>query len=207
MQATVYANLTNRRLTTTLGGSAVSFPAFVQGDQVRIGLRFAESLEGSRIEVQRAVTHIRASIGFVDARPTSGLFVLKVDGQGTAPIPHDATAGAVQSALAAIGLADTVVSKQDGSWIISTGAEDIALSGISAEGLLAELRPVSFVRVRSTQIGGQHRHEVRLVQAPITLILEINWEGLEAAANIDWLRPSDGGTGGKPSQGGNLLIS
>ena len=46
MQATVYANLTTRRLTTTLGGSAVSFPAFVQGDNVRIGLRFAESLEG-----------------------------------------------------------------------------------------------------------------------------------------------------------------
>jgi hypothetical protein len=43
MQATVYANLTTRRLTTTLGGSAVSFPAFVQGDNVRIGLRFAES--------------------------------------------------------------------------------------------------------------------------------------------------------------------
>jgi hypothetical protein len=32
MQATVYANLTTRRLTTTLGGSAISFPAFVQGD-------------------------------------------------------------------------------------------------------------------------------------------------------------------------------
>ena len=47
MQATVYANLTTRRLTTTLGGSAISFPAFVQGDKVRIGMRFAESLEGS----------------------------------------------------------------------------------------------------------------------------------------------------------------
>jgi hypothetical protein len=38
MQATVYANLTNRRLTTTLGGSAISFPSFVQGDKLRIGL-------------------------------------------------------------------------------------------------------------------------------------------------------------------------
>ena len=37
MQATVYANLTTRRLTTTLGGSAILFPAFVQGDKVRIG--------------------------------------------------------------------------------------------------------------------------------------------------------------------------
>lgn len=167
MQATVYANLTNRRLTSTLGGSAISFPAFVQGDKVRIGLRFAESLEGSPIEVQKIVTHIRASIGFVDARPTSGSFVLNVDGQETTPIPHDATAGAVQTALAAVGLDDSVVSKQDGSWIISTGAEDIEISGSSAEGLLAELRPVSFVRVRSTQVAGQYRHEVRLVQAPL----------------------------------------
>ena len=167
MQATVYANLTTRRLTTTLGGSAVSFPAFVQGDNVRIGLRFAESLEGSPIEVQRIVTHIRASIGFVDARPTTGFFVLRVDGQNTASIPHDATAGAVQTALAAIGLDDAVVGKQDGSWIISTGLQEIALSGYSVGGLLSELRPVSFVRVRSTQVAGQYRHEVRLVQAPL----------------------------------------
>ena len=75
MQATVYANLTTRRLTTTLGGSAISFSSYVQGEKVRIGMRFAESLEGSPIEVRRIVTHIRASIGFVDARPTSGFFV------------------------------------------------------------------------------------------------------------------------------------
>lgn len=167
MQATVYANLTTRRLTTTLGGSAISFPAFVQGDKVRIGLRFAESLEGAPIEIQKIVTHIRASIGFVDARPTSGFFVLRVDGQDTAPIPHDATAGAVQTALAAVGLDDTVVSRQDGSWIISTGEENHEITGASAEGLLSELRPVSFVRVRSTQIAGQFRHEARLVQAPL----------------------------------------
>jgi hypothetical protein len=167
MQATAYANLTTRRLTSTLGGSAVSFPAFVQGDKVRIGLRFAESLEGSPIEVQKIVTHIRASIGFVDARPTSGSFVLNVDGQNTASIPHEATAGTLQAALASVGLNDAMVSKQDGSWIISTGTEDIEISGSSAEGLLVELRPVSFVRVRSMQVAGQYRHEVRLVQAPL----------------------------------------
>jgi hypothetical protein len=73
----------------------------------------------------------------------------------------------MQSALAAIGLDDAVVGKQDGSWIISTGMQEIALSGNSAIGLLSELRPVSFVRVRSTQVAGQYRHEVRLVQAPL----------------------------------------
>ena len=82
------------------------------------------------------MTHIRASIGFVDARPTSGFVLLYVDGQETAPIPHDATAGAVQTALVAIGLDDAVVGKQDGSWIISTGVQEIALPGNSAGGLL-----------------------------------------------------------------------
>jgi hypothetical protein len=64
-------------------------------------------------------------------------------------------------------LDDAVVGKQDGSWIISTGLQEIALSGYSVGGLLSELRPVSFVRVRSTQVAGQYRHEVRLVQAPL----------------------------------------
>jgi hypothetical protein len=167
MQATVYADLTNRRLTSTLGGGAISFPAFVQGDKVRIGLRFAESIEGSPVEVQKTVTHIRASIGFVDARPASGSFILTANGIDTAPISHDATAGTVQAALVEAGLPDVVVSKQDGSWIISTGGAEINLTGTSAGGLLTELRPVSFVRIRSTQVAGQYRHEIRLVQAPL----------------------------------------
>lgn len=60
---------------------------------MRIGMRFAESLEGSPIEVERVVTKIRASIGFVDACPTSGFFVLSVNGEDTVPVAHDATAG------------------------------------------------------------------------------------------------------------------
>jgi hypothetical protein len=204
MQATVYANLTTRRLTTTLGGSAIPFPAFVQGDKVRIGLRFAESLEGSPIEVQKIVTHIRASIGFVDARPTSGSFVLNVDGQNTASIPHDATAGAVQTALAAIGLDGAVVGKQDGSWIISTGLQGIELSGYSAGGLLSELRPVSFVRVRSIQVAGQYRHEVRLVQ--ITEFCQFDPTG-----PAGWSNDDPDATGGQCSttasaQGGKSCI-
>jgi hypothetical protein len=143
MQATAYANLTNRRLTNTLGGSAFSFPAFVQGYKPRIDLCFAESVYGSPIEVQRVVTH--ASIGFVDARPTGGSFILSVDSEDTVPILHDATAGLMQLALAAIGLDETVVSRQDGSWVFSTGIREVSTSGVSAECLHAELRPGSFV--------------------------------------------------------------
>ena len=89
-----------------------------------------------------------------------------MDGQDTAAISHDATAGILQAALAAIGLDDTVVSKQDGSWIISTGEQEIALSGHPPRDCWPN-SPVSFVRVRSTQVAGQFRHEVRLVQAPL----------------------------------------
>lgn len=175
MQSTLFADLTNRKLTNTLGGSAVSFPAFMQGDSMRIGLRFAESVEGSATEVVKTVTSLRASLGFVDARPTAGSFILRTGAepyvQGTnqtVPISHDATAATVQSALSAIGLTGCVVVKTDGSWIISsaTGAT-IALSGASAAGLTAELVPESFVRIRSTVSGGQNHYEVRLIQAPL----------------------------------------
>lgn len=175
MQSLLFADLTNRKLTNTLGGSAVSFPAFVQGDKARIGLRFAESVEGSATEVVKTVTSLRASLGFVDARPTAGSFILRTGAdpyvQGTnqtVPISHDATAATVQSALSAIGLTGCVVVKTDGSWIISsaTGAT-IVLSGASASGLTAELVPESFVRIRSTVSGGQNHYEVRLIQAPL----------------------------------------
>jgi hypothetical protein len=68
-------NASGKALTQKILHSPISFPAFVQGDKVRIGMRFAESLEGSPIEVGKMVTHIRASIGFVDARPPSGSLV------------------------------------------------------------------------------------------------------------------------------------
>lgn len=271
MQALLFADLTNRRLTTTLGGSPVSFPPFVQGDSVRLGLRFSENVEGGAEEVTKVVTSLRASIGFVDERPTGGSFVLGIpsltqmsvtgtltsngstpvvfpslafqsssfggvsrygagvigdttqyqlyrdafsnvwklayvesagvvrewsgNGSGqaspvlvttwtaqgsatgtpvvttgtalTAPIAHDATAAAVQSALVAIGLTGCSVVKNAGSWILSNAGAAINLSGASATGLAAELTPSSFVRIRSTTSGGQNHYEVRLIQAPL----------------------------------------
>jgi hypothetical protein len=175
MQALLFADITNRKLTTTLGGAAVTFPAFVQGDSARIGLRFAESVDGSSTEVNKNLVSLRASIGYVDARPTSGNFVLRkgagtyVEGTNqTVPIAHDASAATVVSALAGIGLSGFSVVKLDGGWIISSSTGSVQeLSGASASGLVLELVPSSFVRVRSLVSGGKNHYEVRLIQSPL----------------------------------------
>ena len=174
MQALVFADITNRRLTSALGGNQLTFPSFVQGDKVRLGLRFSASEEGSTQEIERTVQNIRASIGFVDARPEAGSFVLRIGAgpyvQGTnqtAPIPHNASAVIVQNALIAIGISNASVADSNGSWIVSNAGAAIALTGASASGLAAELSPLSFCRIRSSQVNSQYRYEVRLMQAPL----------------------------------------
>jgi hypothetical protein len=174
MQALVFADITNRRLSSTPGGSALNLPALVQGDSMRLGLRLTETIEVTVLEVARQVVSLRASLGFIDARPASGAFVLRVGAapftegvNQTEPLHHDANAATVQAALAAIGLSEASVIRQDGSWIITRNGQQVDLSGASAPGLAMELKPLSFVRVRSSQVGGSWRYEVRLVQAPL----------------------------------------
>ena len=174
MQALVFADITNRRLSSTIGGSALNLPALVQGDSVRLGLRLTETIEGATSEVRRDVMYARASLGFVDARPTGGFFVLRL-GNGpyvenvnqTPPISHDASADTLKSALLALGLDQLAVAKQDGSWLISRNGEALSLSGTPFPGLTSELKPLSFVRVREQSVNGSIRYEVRLIQAPL----------------------------------------
>ena len=174
MQALVFADITNRRLSSTIGGSALNLPALVQGDSVRLGLRLTETIEGATSEVRREVVYARASLGYVDARPTGGFFVLRL-GNGpyvenvnqTPPISHDASADTLKSALLALGLDQLAVAKQDGSWLISRNGEALSLSGTPFPGLTSELKPLSFVRVREQSVNGSIRYEVRLIQAPL----------------------------------------
>ena len=90
MQATVYANLSTRRLTTTLGGSAVSFPAFVQGDKVRQLVGFGESL-GIPVKYIALVDYANSrgalDMGLHDMRDTDAGSMLRVKGvDGFCPI-------------------------------------------------------------------------------------------------------------------------
>lgn len=177
MQLLTYLNISTGKLSLTETGTAITLPQFVQGDSVVMGLRLTEQVDGVSFETQRVVTNVKASLGFVDLRPTSGYFVLRV-GAGpyvtgtnqTQKIANSALASEVQLALAGIGLSTATVSFVDGSWIISNSASELVslnLSGASASGADSELLPLSFVRVRELVRSGKYQYEVRLIQSPL----------------------------------------
>jgi hypothetical protein len=176
MKSLLYADLNKKILVESSSGTtSVSLPAITQGDKLQIGLRFLESIDGARLEVQKDLQSIRATIGAYDARPDSGFFVLKkgnapyVEGVNqTSPIAYNATARALQAALAEIGLGGATVVNTNGSWLISNdGAVIDGLKGNSVSGLVEALRPTSFVRVRSRSLNNESHYEVRLIQAPL----------------------------------------
>ncbi|MBU6170597.1 MAG: hypothetical protein KGQ87_03770 [Verrucomicrobia bacterium] len=165
MQALAFVDLTNRRLNSTLGGSALTLPDLVQGDEIRIGLRFSQQVEGSTTEVTRTLNSLRASIGLVDARPTGGTFQLHVDGDPVgSPLAFDATAAQVQAALDAAYTSSVTVTYKDGSWLVDVAnatEADLPITGTSVN-----LEPSCHVRVRSYLVGAKKRHEIRLIRSP-----------------------------------------
>lgn len=42
MQALLYANLTSRKVSDSLGGPDFGWPELIEGDTIRLGLRFAQ---------------------------------------------------------------------------------------------------------------------------------------------------------------------
>lgn len=177
MQLLTYLNISTGKLSLTETGTAITLPQFVQGDSVVMGLRLTEQVDGVSFETQRVVTNVKASLGFVDLRPTSGYFVLRV-GAGpyvtgtnqTQKIANSALPSEVQSALAAIGLTGATVSFVDGSWIVENVGNELVsldLSGASASGAGVELLPLSFVRVRELLRSGKYQYEIRLIQSPL----------------------------------------
>ena len=72
MQALLYANLTDRTLSESLGGAEFDWPELIEGDTLRVGLRFAQTLGDEELEIGRNVRLVRASLGRLDARPDGG---------------------------------------------------------------------------------------------------------------------------------------
>jgi hypothetical protein len=176
MQLVLYADLNKRILTDTSSGTAAySFAPITQGDKLQLGLRFLDSTNGVRTEVQKNISSLRATIGYYDQRPESGHFVLRlgngpyVEGENqTPPIPFNATSRAVQSALSEIGLGGVTVVNTNGSWIISNeGQRILGLSGSSVSGLVESLKPLSFVRVREMRFNDGYHYDIRLIQSPL----------------------------------------
>jgi len=71
VQALLYANRTERKLSDSLGGPDFEWPELIEGDTVRIEPRFAQTL-GDELEVDRSVRLVRASLGRPDTRPDDG---------------------------------------------------------------------------------------------------------------------------------------
>lgn len=165
MQALAFVNLTSQTLNSTNGDNALTLPDLVQGDEIRLGLRFTENIEGTSTEVQRAIHSLRASIGLVDARPTGGTFQLAVDGANAgSPLSFDATAAQVQTALDAAYTSTVTVTAKDGSWLVDVA--DATEADLPITGTSVNLEPSCHVRVRSYLVGSKKRHEIRLINSP-----------------------------------------
>jgi nucleotide-binding universal stress UspA family protein len=166
MQALAFVDLTNLTLKTSAGSGEFTLPTLVQGDEVRIGLRFSEQIEGTSTEVTRTVNSLRASIGLVDARPTAGTFQLYVDGDAAgSPLSFDATAAQVKAALEEVYSSTATVTFKDGSWLVDVA--DATEAQLTITGTSVSLEPTAHVRVRSYLVGSKTRHEIRLIRSPL----------------------------------------
>lgn len=186
MQALLYANLSSRKLSDSLGGSDFDWPELIEGDSLRIGLRFAQTLGDQDLEIERHVRLLRASLGRLDTRPVSGQWAIHI---GTDPpeegvntttlVAHNVGAEAVQSALidlltgpsfsVAGAAADSVsVEAKDGSWLIRFEQDGEPISDpFELRAGRNALEPISFLRSRTYQVDGRWVHELRLVQSPV----------------------------------------
>jgi len=186
VQALLYANLTSRKVSDSLGGPDFDWPELIEGDTIRLGLRFAQTFGDQDLEIERHVRLVRASLGRLDARPVSGQWAIQI---GTDPpeegvntttlVANNAGAEAVQAALLALitapsfsvaGVeADSVsVEAKDGSWLVRFEAEGQPIpEPLELRAGRNALEPISFLRSRTYQVDGRWVHELRLVQSPV----------------------------------------
>lgn len=174
MQARLYNDLTRGALSDALGGGDFAFPKLTQNDDITLTLRFAEKVDGAWSQVPRDVRSLRAAIGKLDARPTSGTWKLRAAPHGetkvaTTALAYNATADQLKAALVALAngiesSALTVVT-ENGSWLIfSTARLDLA----PGQNLL---RPLAFVVIdEDERADGTWLYEVRLTQSPAAFV-------------------------------------
>jgi hypothetical protein len=172
MRQLLFADLTRRTLSSSATGDTFTFPALTAGDNLALSLRFLQRIASSTpTEVYPKIRALRASIGFLDQRPTKGSFALKVGDASSTPVnttsllSYAATPAQVRAALGSLQIlnTDTEVTLEDGSYLIRcTDGQRLALTAVSNT-----LFPTSFGRIFAQEINGQWLHELRLVQAPL----------------------------------------
>ena len=185
-----YLNLTTKAFTLATTGGPFKWPDQIQGDTLNVGLRFLKEIDGRKVLVERDVAGIKASVGYIDQRPTGGDFQIQVgpaadpqvEGSNlTAALPYNFTAQQLEDALNALGIVGPVGSSSSSSSDSSTfGAatvfEDDESFVIEFAGELLEvdltirtntLTPISFVRIRGYENDGVWYHAIRLLRAPL----------------------------------------
>lgn len=169
--------LTNNLSTKTVseGGGAWAPPTYVFGEEITLGLRLLENVNGAEVEPPLNVTGLRASIGRKNARPLSGTWKLQL-GAGdqtaentTAALPYEASALQVKNAIAALGAVVTAfgapsVTKVADAWRIVMGAGGAEVPMQVRDN---ELWPVSAGQISAYQVNEVWRHQVMLTQAPV----------------------------------------
>jgi len=81
------------------GGAPFSWPDLIEGDTLRIALRFLKTLGDGEIEIDPPVRRVRASLGRLDARHSDGEWAIRIGNappeegvNAAAPLAHAATA-------------------------------------------------------------------------------------------------------------------
>jgi hypothetical protein len=165
-----YVDLYNHRAVSGVDGGALTFPEVVAGQTLRYGLRFLR-WSGSFFEEDQPISSLRVSLGYRDARPTSGTYKIKIgsgpstESNTTTTIDWNSTPLILQTALNSVadGEGDYSVDVDNGSYLIRrTGGEEIVFSVVSNK-----LKPISTGRIGGTEIDGEWVYDLRLTQMPL----------------------------------------
>ena len=168
MDSLLYANLDRGFVSGAADGTQFSWPPLIQGDDVRVQLRFTRTVDsGDLVEVRPTVTAARMSLGRVDARPTGGRFSLLIGAWAAPEVSWNVDAPALATVLAARpGGAPTVDAVPGGYRLMFPDVahdDDPVTIGFAS----SSLEPDCFVQTSTYRRGSRLAHEIRLVQAPV----------------------------------------
>jgi hypothetical protein len=177
----LFANLSKLTLSETQEGGAIAWPKLVPGFDLCATLRLTKTLEGAVELSRRTLVNLKATIGEVDARPTSGTIQIKVGSSAesagvntTAAIAYSATAAEVATALNALSgptsLKPFTVVERDASWIVRAAAgAQTTLTVVDND-----LWPSSRVDIREFTFDEAYSYELRLCQVPVAEVTNFN---------------------------------
>jgi hypothetical protein len=178
MDITGYYDIATKRFTFALDDNAsVTLPNMVAGEDITVRVKFKRTREGVADEIRPTVTAMKAMLGVVDARPSSGELKIEVDGLETAEFTYDPAAedpetpatlfeNILKDAIQDLaGITAVSVEKWFDSYIVSF-TDDATIQRV-INVTHNTLLPGAFLRIREYLRGGKYYYEFRLVKAPV----------------------------------------